>query len=191
MFWSYLGWVISSIIILPGGLFSLPNSSAKYLRKFLRWLLTARALFAVRDPRAARGITPGPNSARKQHHRARHARGHRAVPGRQQTTPGPTRTLNPRNSCFRRGFFSYIFCSSCTANLVALKDLGLATTWSLLVSSFSRVSRIRVRVPTFANEERLLAIDKELEIARRIQSSTLPHSVRRSRDSKLLRAMCP
>ena len=30
---------------------------------------------------------------------------------------------------------------------------------------------------TFANEERLLAIDKELEIARRIQSSTLPQSV--------------
>jgi serine phosphatase RsbU (regulator of sigma subunit) len=30
---------------------------------------------------------------------------------------------------------------------------------------------------TFANEERLLAINKELEIARRIQSSTLPHSV--------------
>jgi len=30
---------------------------------------------------------------------------------------------------------------------------------------------------TFANEERLLAINKELEIARRIQSSTLPQSV--------------
>jgi hypothetical protein len=29
----------------------------------------------------------------------------------------------------------------------------------------------------FANEERLLAIDKELEIARGIQSSTLPQSV--------------
>ena len=30
---------------------------------------------------------------------------------------------------------------------------------------------------TFANEERLLAINKELEIARRIQSSTLPQSI--------------
>ena len=35
MFWSYLGWVISSIIILPGGLF-LYQLVGEYLRKFLR-----------------------------------------------------------------------------------------------------------------------------------------------------------
>jgi hypothetical protein len=77
------------------------------------------------------------------------------------------------------------------ANLVALKILpgpnveliGLL----VFVARLGYVSAYR----TFASEERLLAINKELEIARRIQSSTLPHSVRRSRDSKLLRATSP
>jgi hypothetical protein len=63
------------------------------------------------------------------------------------------------------------------ANLVALRILpghnvefiGLL----VFVACLGYVSAYR----TFANEERLLAINKELEIARRIQSSTLPQSV--------------
>src|SRR5882762_1841018 len=43
----------------------------------------------------------------------------------------------------------------------------------VFVASLGYVSAYR----TFASEERLLAINKELEIARRIQSSTLPQSV--------------
>ncbi len=64
---------------------------------------------------------------------------------------------------------------------VSLDKLFFANNWQnveflgflVFVACLGYVSAYR----TFANEERLLAINKELEIARRIQSSTLPQSV--------------
>jgi hypothetical protein len=52
MFWSYVGWVISNILIFPGGLF-LYQVVGENLRKFLRWLLAARAVFAAFEISAA------------------------------------------------------------------------------------------------------------------------------------------
>jgi hypothetical protein len=45
-FWSYVGWLISSIIFFPGALF-LYQIVGEQLKRFLRWLLAARALYAV------------------------------------------------------------------------------------------------------------------------------------------------
>jgi len=63
------------------------------------------------------------------------------------------------------------------ANLLGLKILAGHNVeflgFLIFVACLGYVSAHR----TFANEERLLAINKELEIARRIQSSTLPQSV--------------
>ena len=45
-FWGYLDWVITCTIILPFGLF-LYQIVGESLRRFLRWLLAAQAVFAV------------------------------------------------------------------------------------------------------------------------------------------------
>src|SRR5579862_5345868 len=45
-FWAYLDWVITCTIILPFGLF-LYQIVGESLRRFLRWLLTVQAVFAV------------------------------------------------------------------------------------------------------------------------------------------------
>ena len=52
VFWSYLGWLISSIIFFPGALY-LYRIVGEQLRRFLRWLITARALYAVFEILAA------------------------------------------------------------------------------------------------------------------------------------------
>jgi hypothetical protein len=46
VFWSYVGLVISNILIFPGGLF-LYQVVGEHLRRFLRWLLIARAAIAA------------------------------------------------------------------------------------------------------------------------------------------------
>jgi len=63
------------------------------------------------------------------------------------------------------------------ANLVALKILPWHNVEFIGFLVFVACLRYVSAYRTFANEERLLAINKELEIARQIQSSTLPHSV--------------
>ena len=176
MFWSYLGWVISSVIILPGGLF-LYQVVGEHLRKFLRWLLIARALFAVFEILAAAvGVTPA-NLGLANHIVALATLAATAlflVASRRRL--GPRKGLTREIRVFVAGFLVYLL-FILHANLVALKILpghnvefiGLL----VFVACLGYVSAFR----TFAKEERLLAIDKELEIARRIQSSILPQSV--------------
>lgn len=176
MFWSYLGWVISSVIILPGGLF-LYQVVGEHLRKFLRWLLTARALFAVFGILAAAvGVTPA-NLGLANHIVALATLGATVmflVASRRRL--GPSKRLTREIRVLVAGFLVWSLLSL-HANLLGLKILpghnvefiGLL----VFVGCLGYVSAFR----TFANEERLLAIDKELEIARRIQSSTLPQSV--------------
>jgi phosphoserine phosphatase RsbU/P len=176
MFWSYLDWGISSIIILPGGLF-LYQLVGEYLRKFLRWLLTARAVFAVFGILAAEvGVIPA--KLRLANHIIALATLAAAalflLASRRRL--GPRKRLTREIRVFVAGFLVMLL-FGLHANLVALKILpgpnvefiGLL----VFIACLGYVSAYR----TFANEERLLAIDKELEIARRIQSSTLPQSV--------------
>ena len=176
MFWSYLGWVISSIIILPGGLF-LYQLVGEYLRRFLRWLLTARALFAVFEIlAAARGITPAKLGV------ANNIIALATLAAAALFLVASRRRLSPRKRLTRemRVFVAgFLVCLLFIlyANLVGLKILPGHNVeffgFLVFVACLGYVSAYR----TFANEERLLAINKELEIARRIQSSTLPHSV--------------
>jgi sigma-B regulation protein RsbU (phosphoserine phosphatase) len=177
-FWSYLGWFISSVVILPGGLF-LYQIVGEHFRKFLRWLLVARALFAVCEILAAVvGVTPA-NLGVANHIVALATLATTAlfvVAGRRHTAPRKPVTREVR--VLVTGFLVW-FLLLLPANLQSLKILGGHNVEFLgcliFVACLGYVSAHR----TFANEERLLAIDKELEIARRIQSSTLPQSVPR------------
>ena len=175
-FWSYLGWVISSVIILPGGLF-LYQVVGEPLREFLRWLLAARALFAVFEILAAAvGVTPA-NLGLVNHIVALATLGATVlflIVSRRRL--GPRKRLTREIRVLAAGFLVW-FLLSLHANLLGLKILpghnlefiGLL----VFVACLGYVSANR----TFANEERLLAINNELEIARRIQSSTLPQSI--------------
>jgi sigma-B regulation protein RsbU (phosphoserine phosphatase) len=176
LFWSYLGWVISSINILPGGLF-LYQLAGEYLRKFLRWLLTARALFAVFEIlAAARGVTPAKLGVANNIIALATLAATALFLAASRRRLGPRKRLTREIRVFVAGFLVCLL-FVLHANLVALKILpghnvefiGLL----VFVACLGYVSAFR----TFANEERLLAINKELESARRIQSSTLPHSV--------------
>ena len=176
MFWSYLGWVISSVIILPGGLF-LYQVVGEHLKKFLRWLLIARALFAVFEILAAAvGVTPANLGL------ANHIVALATLAATALFLVASRRRLGPRKGSTREirvlvAGFLVLFVLGLHANLSGLKILpghnvefiGLL----VFVACLGYVSAHR----TFTNEERLLAINKELEIARQIQSSTLPQNV--------------
>jgi phosphoserine phosphatase RsbU/P len=176
MFWSYLAWVISSIIILPGGLF-LYQLGGEYLRKFLRWLLAARALLAVFEILAAAGgITPAKLGVANNIIALATLAAAALFLAVNIRRLGPRKRLTPEIRVFFAGFLVFLL-FILHANLVGLKILpghnveffGVL----VFVACLGYVSAHR----TFANEERLLAINKELEIARTIQSSTLPQSV--------------
>jgi phosphoserine phosphatase RsbU/P len=176
MFWSYVGWGISSVLIFPGGLF-LYQLVGEYLRKFLRWLLSARALFAVLGILAAAvGVTPAGLGV------ANHIIALATLTVAALFLVAGRRRLGPRKRLTREirvlvaGFLIWLL-FILHANLVALTILPGHNVEVLgclvFVACLGYVSAYR----TFANEERLLAINKEMEIARRIQSSTLPQSV--------------
>src|ERR1700704_4331032 len=90
--------------------------------------------------------------------------------------PGPAPTLKPRiPRLYRR--FRRLAAVRLHANLLGIKILTGHNVeflgFLVFVAALGYVSAYR----TFANEERLIAINKELEIARRIQSFTLPQCV--------------
>jgi sigma-B regulation protein RsbU (phosphoserine phosphatase) len=175
-FWSYVTWVISNVSIFPGGLF-LYQIVGEHLRKFLRWLLAARALWAVCEILA---VALGVSLARL------------AVANNIKVLatlvavalfaiinglrPGPRTRLTREIRILVAGFLVWLVLIL-HANLLGLKILrghNVEVLGALVfIACLGYVSAKR----TFANEERLHAINKELEIARRIQSSTLPRNV--------------
>ncbi|PYV23171.1 MAG: hypothetical protein DMG24_14690 [Acidobacteria bacterium] len=87
--------------------------------------------------------------------------------------PGPHKRLSREIRIFIAGFLVWLL-FIVHANLLGLKTLtGHNVEFVGFLVFVASLGSYR----TFANEERLLAINKELEIARRIQSSTLPQSV--------------
>jgi sigma-B regulation protein RsbU (phosphoserine phosphatase) len=177
IFWNYLSWIISTVLIFPGALF-LYQVVGERFKKFLRWLLGARAVYAAFEILAvALGASFAKLSVannikvlatlvavalfvivgrlRRQGFRPRFTREIRVLVG---------------------GFLVWLL-FILHANLVGLKILRGHNVEVLgclvFVACLGYVSAKR----TFANEERLVAINKELEIAREIQSSTLPRSV--------------
>ena len=172
IFWVYVNWVITCTIILPLGLF-LYQLADEHLRNFLRWLLAAQTVFAIFGILAAAlGVSLDKLFFANNF----------VVLGTLAATALVLVTNKWRLSHESRVFIAgslvwMLFVVH--ANLLGLKILAGQNVeflgFLVFVACLGYVSAYR----TLANEERLLAINKELEIARRIQSSTLPKSVPR------------
>jgi len=175
-FWAYLNWDITCTILIPFGLFFY-QVGGEYLRKFFRWLLAAQILFAAFGIfAAALGISLIKlNIANSVVVLAtcivttlslladrRHA--------------GPRQPMTHEMRVFVAGLAVWLL-FVVQANLVGLRILSGNNLefigFLAFVACLAYISAYRI----FANEERLLAIHKELEIARRIQSSILPQTV--------------
>jgi hypothetical protein len=176
-FWIYVDWVITATIILPFGLF-LFQLAGERLRKPFRWLLTIQGAFAIFG---IFGAAFGVELAKLRFANSVmvlattfFATAVFLVVTRRQG--GPRKPFTHEIRVFLAGFFVWgLFVLH--ANLLGLKILRGRNTeflgFMVFVGCLGYVTAHR----TFANEERLLAINKELEIARQIQFSTLPRSV--------------
>jgi sigma-B regulation protein RsbU (phosphoserine phosphatase) len=176
IFWVYVNWFITCTIILPLGLF-LYQVADEYLRNFFRWFLAAQTVFAIFGIIAA---TLGVSLDKLFFANNFVVLGTLATtalfPVANKWRPGPRQPLSHEFRVFIAGFFVWLL-FVVHANLLGLKILTGHNVefigFLIFVACLGYVSAYR----TFGNEERLLAISKELEIARRIQSSTLPQSV--------------
>ncbi len=175
-FWDYVNWVITCTITLPFGLF-LYQVVGEHLRKFLRWPLAAQTVF----------VGFGILAAAFRFSLAKLLVANNIVVlgmfvaialflVASKQRPGLRKSLTHEIRVFIVGLLVWgLFVVH--ANLLGLKILTGHNVeflgFLVFVACLGYVSARR----TFANEERLLAINKELEIARRIQASTLPQNV--------------
>jgi sigma-B regulation protein RsbU (phosphoserine phosphatase) len=174
-FWVYVDWFITCTIVLPFGLF-LYQLAGEPLRKLFRWMLAIQAVFAVLGIFAPfAGVSFG----------ELHAVNNVLVLATFLTPVvflvarrrgGPAKPLSGEVRVLIAGFFVWVFVVLHTN----LRDLHILPGpdveflgFLVFVGSLGYVAAHR----TFVNEERLLAINKELEIARQIQSSILPREV--------------
>src|SRR5215469_1117905 len=178
-FWEYVNWFITCTIILPLGLF-LYEVGGEHLRRLLRWLLAAQTVFTVFGIFAA---ALGASLAKllvANYVEVLGMLGTFAAAAlfllASKRRPGSRKGLGREIRIFIAGFLVWGLFVVHT-NLLGLKVLRGRNIEFLgflfFVASLGYISAYRV----FANEERLVAINKELEIARRIQASTLPQSV--------------
>jgi sigma-B regulation protein RsbU (phosphoserine phosphatase) len=176
MFWGYVNWVITCTINVPALLF-LYEVVGERLRKFLRWLLAAQTAFAVFGILAAAFRV---SLAKFFFANSIVLLGTLAATGlflvASKRHPGPRKPLTHEIRVLIAGFLVLLL-FIVHENLRGLQILPGHNVefigFLVFVACLGYVSAYR----TFANEERLLAINKELEIARRIQSSTLPQRV--------------
>jgi phosphoserine phosphatase RsbU/P len=176
VFWNYVDWVITSTIVLPFLLF-LYEVADEHLREGLRWILVAQALFAVFGILAAAlgvSLTKLGVANNFMVLGTFVASGLFLVASNQRSDQ--LKHLSHEIRVFLAGFLVWLL-FIVHANLLGLKILTGTNVeflgFLVFVACLGYISAYR----TFANEERLVAINKELEIARRIQSSTLPQSV--------------
>ena len=176
IFWTNLNWFITCVIIIPLSLF-LYQLADEYLRKLIRWVLAMQSAFAIFGILgAAFGLSLTKlylaNNTMILLTLVAVAILLVAIKWR----VGAGQVLSQEFRVFIAGFlFWMVFVLQ--ANLAGIRGLPSHNVEFVgflgFVACLGYVSAYR----TFANEERLLAINKELEIARRIQSSTLPQSV--------------
>jgi sigma-B regulation protein RsbU (phosphoserine phosphatase) len=174
--WGYVGLIISSILIFPGGFF-LYQIVGEHLKKFLRWLLAARALFAVFEILAAAvGVSLARLVVADNIKVLATLVATALFLAASRLRPGPRTRMSHEIRVLAAGFLVWLL-FILHANLLGLKifrGYNVEVLGALVfVACLGYVSAKR----TFENEERLNAINKELEIARRIQSSTLPQRV--------------
>src|SRR5271163_253912 len=177
-FWLYLNWVITGTIILPFGLF-LHQVAPERFRRFFGWLIIFQAAFAVWAIlgaalrvslktlflsnnlmvlgiflASALFLVFGPRSA------------------------GPRKPVSRGMVVFMTGFSIWLL-FILQANLLGLKILkGLNVEFVGLLVFVGCLGYVTASL-SFAKEESLLNLNKELEIARQIQASTLPKEVPR------------
>jgi len=177
-FWLYLNWVITGTIILPFGLF-LHQVAPERFRRFFGWLIIFQAAFAVWAIlgaalrvslktlflsnnlmvlgiflASALFLVFGPRSA------------------------GPHKPVSRGMVVFMTGFSIWLL-FILQANLLGLKILkGLNVEFVGLLVFVGCLGYVTASL-SFAKEESLLNLNKELEIARQIQASTLPKEVPR------------
>jgi serine phosphatase RsbU (regulator of sigma subunit) len=176
IFWVYVNWVITCTIILPLGLF-LYQLAGEHLKNFIRWLLAAQTAFAIFGILAAAlGVSVGKLFLANNFVVLGTLTATAILLVANKWRPDPRQRLSQEVRIFLAGSLVWML-FVVHANLLGLKILTGHNVeflgFLVFVASLAYVSAYR----TFANEERLLAINKELEIARRIQSSTLPLSV--------------
>jgi sigma-B regulation protein RsbU (phosphoserine phosphatase) len=176
VFWVYVNWFITCTIILPLGLF-LYQLADEHLRIFLRWLLAAQTAFAIFGIlSAALGVSLAKLFFANNFVVLGTLAATAILLVANKWRPDPRQGLSQEVRIFLAGSLVWML-FVVHANLLGLKILKGHNVeflgFLVFVASLAYVSAYR----TFANEERLLAINKELEIARRIQSSTLPLSV--------------
>jgi phosphoserine phosphatase RsbU/P len=175
-FWDLLRWLITCTILLPLSLF-LYELADDLLRKILRWVLAVQGTFAVIGivgPIAGVGLTKfwPANSAIVLGSVAVGVayllwRRMRAVGG-----AALSREARVLLAGFAAWFLLVIHTNLHNLGILPGKDIE-PFGFLILVGCLAYVSAQRI----FANEEHLLAIGKELDIARQIQSSTLPREV--------------
>jgi sigma-B regulation protein RsbU (phosphoserine phosphatase) len=176
MFWLYVDWIITYTINLPLSLF-LYQLADEHLRNFFRWLLAAQTVFAIFGiVAAALRVSLAKLSFANTFVVLGTLAAAAVFPVANKWRPDSRQRLSHEFRVFIAGFLVWML-FVVNQNLLKLKIpsghnvefLGFL----VFVASLGYVSAYR----SFANEERLVAINKELEIARRIQSSTLPQSV--------------
>jgi sigma-B regulation protein RsbU (phosphoserine phosphatase) len=176
MFWVYVNWVITCTINLPLSLF-LYQLADERLKNFIRWLLAAQTAFAIFGILAA---ALGASLAKLFFANTFVVLGTLAAAAlflvANKWRLGSGQRLSHEFRVFIAGFLVWML-FVVNQNLLKLKILSGHNVefvgFLVFVACLGYVSAYR----TFANEEQLIAINKELEIARRIQSFTLPQGV--------------
>lgn len=175
-FWGYTDWLITCTINVPFGLFLYQVIGAD-LRRLVRWLLTVQAAFAgLGIVAAALRVSLAKLFIVNDILVLSTVVFAGVIMVAVKRPPGQGSRLTHEVRVFIIGCAIW-FLFVVHANLLGLGVLGGSNVefigFLIFVGCLGYIAAAR----TFANEERLLAINKELEIARRIQGSTLPQNV--------------
>jgi sigma-B regulation protein RsbU (phosphoserine phosphatase) len=174
-FWAYLNFVITATIVLPFALF-LYQLVGENLRRFFRWVIAVQAAFGIVEiVGAAFGIDLD----------KLHAMNDFVVLGTVVVSialivlirrSGPSASAAREIQIFIIGFSIWMV-FIVHANLRGLHLVPGENSEFIGVLAFVGCLAYLTALRIFATEERLLAIHKELDIARQIQSSTLPREI--------------
>jgi phosphoserine phosphatase RsbU/P len=184
-FWGYLNWVITCTILLPFGLF-LYQLVDERLRKAFRWLLTVQAIAGLLEIVGA-VIGVDPQKLRFMNNMVVLGTVVASIVLLLLIRSGRAlRGAAPEIQTFCVGFVVWLI-FIVYVNLVGIGfDFPIKQDVEFLGFFFfvGCLAYISVR-RLFAKEERLLAIHKELDIARQIQSATLPRQIPSFRDLQI------
>jgi sigma-B regulation protein RsbU (phosphoserine phosphatase) len=175
-FWVYLSWVITCTIVIPLGLF-LYQLVVPRLKILIRWLLYGQAGFAMFGIAAAAcGMSLNRLATMNSITVVFAVLFPLPFMLREWTRLAPARRRSRELVVLMAGFSTWgVFVLY--QNTVSLRALGQSNVEFVGLLIFVACLGYVASHRTFTNEEELSAINKELEIARQIQKSTLPQGV--------------